>query len=252
MSSSIWMQCEGGSERRPLRLVAWRVVESQHEVSTRKLVSSAAEQELLEELIDRVKPPVPVGARLHYLLFTPFRYPPLRHGSRFGARHERGIWYGSEQQRTAFAEVAYYRLLFLEGTHASLEPVSTALTSFTVRLRSERGIDLAAPPFVAHSAAISSPHSYGESQALGRAMREAQVELFRFRSARDADGGTNVGAFTPAVFHHAAPQHLERWHCTATRSTVDFTRGDLARRRETHLFDRGQFLVNGEIPWPVS
>ncbi len=47
MSSSIWMQCEGDSEARALQLVAWRVVESQHEVSTRKLVSSAAEQELL-------------------------------------------------------------------------------------------------------------------------------------------------------------------------------------------------------------
>lgn len=250
MSSSIWMQCAGDSELRALRLVAWRVVESQHEVSTRKLVSSAAEQELLEELIDRVKPPAIVGARLHYLLFTPFRYPPLRHGSRFGARHERGIWYGSEQQRTAFAEVAYYRLLFLEGTRAALEPVTTALTSFTVRMRSTRAVDLAAPPFSAHAAEISSPVSYQSSQALGGAMRDAQVELFRFPSARDAEHGTNVGAFSPAVFHQATPQHFERWHCTATRNAVDFTRGDLTRVRGTHLFERTQFLVDDRLPWP--
>lgn len=250
MSSNIWMQCAGDSELRALRLVAWRVVESQHEVSTRKLVTSAAEQELLEELIDRVKPPVTVGARLHYLLFTPFRYPPLRHGSRFGARHERGIWYGSEQQRTAFAEVAYYRLLFLEGTHATLEPVSTALTSFTVRMRSTRAVDLAASPFSAHATAISSPVSYHASQALGSAMRHAQVELFRFPSARDAEHGTNAGAFSPAVFHQATPQHFERWHCTARRSAVDFTRGDLTRVRDTHLFERAQFLVDDRLPWP--
>ncbi len=251
MSSNIWMQCAGDSERRELRLVAWRVVESQHEVSTRKLVSSAAEQELLEELIDRVKPPVAVGVRLHYLLFTPFRYPPLRHGSRFGGRHERGVWYGSEQQRTAFAEVAYYRLLFLEGTQALLEPVSTALTSFTVRMRSSNSIDLAAAPFTDHTAAISSPSSYQTSQALGRAMRDAEVALFRFPSARDADGGTNIGAFSPAVFHQATPQRFERWHCTATRRAVDFTRGDLTRARETHLFERGQFVVNDRLPWPT-
>ena len=250
MSSSIWMQCAGDSELRPLRMVAWRVVESQHEVSTRKLVRSAAEQELLEELIDRVKPPVSVGARLHYLLFTPFRYPPLRHGSRFGTRHEPGIWYGSEQQRTAFAEVAYYRLLFLEGTQAALEPLSTALTSFTVRMRSTHGIDLAAAPFATHGPAIASPVSYQAAQALGHAMREAHVELFRFPSARDAAGGTNVGAFSPAVFHQATPQHFERWHCTATRSTVDFTRGDLTRTRDTHLFERAQFLVDSRLPWP--
>ncbi len=251
MSSSIWMQCEGNSELRTLRVVAWRVVESQHEVSTRKLVRSAAEQELLEELIDGVKPPVPVGARLHYLLFTPFRYPPLRRGSRFGTRQERGIWYGSEQQRTAFAEVAYYRLLFLEGTHATLGPLTTALTSFTVRMHSVRAIDLDAPPFNAQRDKIASPTSYDASQSLGRAMRDANVELFRSRSARDVDGGTNVGAFTPAVFHQATPQHFERWHCTATRSFVDFTRGDLTRKPATHLFDRAQFLsVDSLFPVP--
>jgi hypothetical protein len=106
MSSSIWMRCEGDSRLTALQLVGWRVVESQHEVSTRKLVHTAAEQELLETLLERVKPPVTTGSRRHYLLFTPFRYPPLRHGSRFGSRHELGIWYGAEQQRTAFAEVA--------------------------------------------------------------------------------------------------------------------------------------------------
>jgi hypothetical protein len=252
MSSSIWMQCEGDSNICALRVVAWRVVESQHEVSTRKLVDSASEQELLEELIDRVKPPAQAGARLHYLLSTPFRYPPLRYGSRFGTRQERGIWYGSQQQRTAFAEVAYYRLLFLDGTRAALEPVSTALSSFTVRMRSERAVDLAAPPFSAHTAEISSPVSYSAAHALGRTMRDAQVELFLFRSARDADGGVNVGAFTPTVFHHAQPQHFERWHCTATRDAVDFTRGDLLRRRSTHIFERAQFLVDGALPAPAT
>lgn len=248
MSSSIWTRCAGDSELRPLRLTAWRVVEAQHEVSTRKLVHSAAEQELLETLLERVKPPVSDGSQLHYLLFTPFRYPPLRHGSRFGTRQERGIWYGSEQQRTAFAEVAYYRLLFLEGTHAALAPLHTALTSFTVRLRSERGVDLTLPPFAAYDADIASPQSYQASQPLGRAMRDATVELFRFRSARDAEGGTNIGAFTAAVFHRATPQHLERWHATATREAVDFVRGDARRPRTTYLFPRGQYLVDGVLP----
>ena len=113
MSSSIWTRCAGDSEIRPLGLSPWRVVEAQHQVSTRKLVDSADEQILLEELIDRAKPPYTTPARLHYLLATPFRYPPLRHGSRFGRRHERGIWYGSSTRRAAFAEISYYRLLFL-------------------------------------------------------------------------------------------------------------------------------------------
>jgi hypothetical protein len=227
------------------------VVESQHEVSTRKLVASAEEQVLLEELLEQVKPPATVGRGLHYLLFTPFRYPPLRHGSRFGSRFERALWYGAEQQRTAFAEVAYYRLLFLEGTAAEFGPVHTTLTSFTVRLRSRRGIDLTAPPFAEHTAAISARRSYRVSQALGRAMRDAQVELFRYRSARDREGGTNLGAFTPAVFGRATPQHLETWHCVAGRDIVEFTRGGAARTRVTHTFGRAQFLVDGALPAPA-
>ena len=118
MSFSIWMRCAGDSELRTLRLSPWRVVEAQHQVSTRKLVDSTEEQILLEEMIDSVKPPDITQGRLHYLLFTPFRYPPLPHGSRFGGRHEQGIWYGSTELRSAFAEVSYYRLLFIEGSKA--------------------------------------------------------------------------------------------------------------------------------------
>ena len=251
MSSSIWMQCGGISEARTLRLAPWRIVESQHEVSTRKLVSSADEQELLEELIDGVKPPIVVGARLHYLLFTPFRYPPLRHGSRFGTRQERGIWYGSESQRTAFAEVAYYRLLFLDASHAALALVTTALTAFTVRMRTTKGIDLDAPPFDAHRDVLASPVFYSDSQSLGHAMRDAGIELFRYRSARDVAGGVNVGAFTPSVFHSATPQHFERWHCSATQRVVEFTRVDVTGKRETHQFERSQFVVDGRLPSPA-
>lgn len=250
MSSTIWTECAGASELRALQLTPWRVVEAQHIASTRKLVDSAAEQDLLETLIDRVKPPSATAGTLHYLLSTPFRYPPLRHGSRFGSRHERGIWYGSEQQRTAFAEVAYYRLLFLEGTHAALGRVVASLTAFTVRMRTLRGVDLLVPPFEAHRAAIASPVSYTASQALGTAMRASGVELVRFPSARDALGGANVAAFTPSVFHKAAPQHAQRWHCTATRELVDFVRTDLTSMRESYEFERVQFLVDEQLPAP--
>jgi len=250
MPSSIWTRCAGASEIRPLGLSPWRVVEAQHQVSTRKLVDSADEQILLEELIDRAKPPDPTRGRLHYLLATPFRYPPLAHGSRFGARHERGIWYGSESRRTAFAEVAYYRLLFLEGTRADLAPVATQLTAFTVRAHTQRGVDLVGPPFNAFERSIASPVRYDATQALGRAMRDAGVELFRYPSARDVEGGVNVGAFVPSVFGRAKPTSLESWHCAASRERVDVTRGDYFRR-ETFSFPREQFLVDGTLPAPA-
>jgi hypothetical protein len=250
MSSSIWTRCAGASELGRLWLTAWRAVEAQHQVSTRKLVDSAEEQAVLEELIDRAKPPDRSGGSLHYLLFTPFRYPPLRHGSRFGTRFERSLWYGSMSRGATFAEVAYYRLLFLEGSRADLGTVSTALTVFTVRARSARGIDLTAPPFEKYRRAIASPVTYRHSQALGAAMRRDGVELFRYPSARDKDGGVNVAAFTPSVFGGAQPQGFETWHCIATRHSVEIVKRDYFTRG-THVFGRDEFLVDGTLHAPA-
>src|SRR5438876_318428 len=121
--------------------------------------------------------------RLHYLRFTSFRYPPLRRGSRFGSRGERGIWYGAESLRAAFAEVAYYRMLFLEGTQADLGSIDADLTAFTARVKTKRGVDLTASPFDHWRAALASKTSYAATQPLGSAMREAAVEAFRYVSA---------------------------------------------------------------------
>jgi hypothetical protein len=250
MSSSIWTRCAGDSEIRPLRLAPWRAVEAQHELSTRKLVSNAQEQALLEELIDRVKPPDLTNGRVHYLLATPFRYPPLRWGSRFGTRQERGIWYGSETRDAMFAEVAFYRFVFLAGTHADLGTLTTMVTTFRVGARSNRGIDLVAPPFASHRKTIASPVSYSETQALGRAMREAGVELFRYPSARDPRGGVNVAAFTPSVFGRAKPRDIDNWHCTASKTLVELVKRDYFGHA-LFMFARETFLVDGSLPVPA-
>src|SRR5579872_1470893 len=115
MSQDIWTRCEGPSRVGPLATSAWRVVEAQHKVSTRRLVDTLAEQEILEQIVDEVKPPPPSGPEfkgLHYLLFTPFRHPPLLRGSRFGSPTERSLWYGASDVETSLAEKAYYQLLF--------------------------------------------------------------------------------------------------------------------------------------------
>ena len=106
---NIWEACHGAQQLKHLRTSAMRVVEAQHIVSTRKIVDSDEEQRLLEEMLDTAKPPGPSDApsNLNYLLATPFRYPPLPWGSRFGSRQQRGIWYGATCARTALAEVAF-------------------------------------------------------------------------------------------------------------------------------------------------
>jgi hypothetical protein len=248
MSSSIWTRCAGVSRIRPLRVDAWRVVEAQHQVSTRKLVDTVDEQILLEELIEGVKPPDPTRGSLHYLLATPFRYPPLHHGSRFGRRRVLALWYGSETRETALAEVAYYRFVFLDGTAADLGTVTTTLTAFTARASSVHGVDLVVSPFDAHRRSIASPSRYAATQTLGDAMRAAGVELFRYPSARDH--GVNVGVFSPAAFGRAKPRAFETWHCVASRRRVEFSKRDYLSRSSVS-FERQRFLVDGVLPSPA-
>jgi hypothetical protein len=250
MSSTIWTRCAGSSEIATLSTTPWRAVEAQHQISTRKLVDDEAEQAVLEEVLERYKPPLRDSGRVHYLLFTPFRYPPLRHGSRFGARHEIGLWYGAETVRTAFAEVAYYRLLFLAGTTADLTPLETDLSAFTVRVRTGQGIDLTAPPFARWERALASRTSYAATQPLGTAMRAAGVAAFRYRSARDVRGGVNVGVFTPRAFAGRRPRRIETWRCVAGHDGVELGKRDYFERT-VHRFPRSDFLVKGRLPRPA-
>jgi len=251
MSSNIWTRCAGDSEIRALRATPWRVVESQHLLSTRKLVDTAEEQMVLEDLIEGSKPPARASQRLHYLLATPFRYPPLRHGSRFGTRVEPGIWYGSESLRTAFAEVAYYRLVFLEDSGADLGTVTTAHTAFSVRARSKRGVDLTTGPFATYRKAIASPSGYRATHSLGVAMRAAGVEMARYPSARDKSGGNNLAVFTPDAFGTAKPRDLQTWHCMANVRRVELAKRDYFGAARLS-FERADFLVNGSLPRPSA
>lgn len=253
MSLNIWTQCGGKSSLRAYRGDVFRVVEAQHVISTRKLTDTDEEQELLESLIDRQKPPLPRRPEfdgLHYLLFTPFRHPPLRHGSRFGIRAERGIWYGAQALRAAFAEVAYYRLLFLEGTAADLSPLSVELSAFKASIHSDRSVDLTSKPFVRHADAISSPTEYAAAQALGGAMRSDGVALFVYRSARDVKGGANVGLFSPTAFSKKQPHSFQTWHCVASKTRVELARKDFLKKQRFQ-FPRTHFEVDGVLPAPA-
>jgi len=252
MSPSIWTRCAGRSEIRRLAGRFRRVVEAQFRNSTRKLVDSDDEQRALEELLDvKAKLPVPAGFEgLHYLLYTPFRHPPLRHGSRFGTRRERGILYAARELPSAFAEVAYYRLVFLEGTAAPLSPIQVDLTAFSFRLAAQRAIDLTVEPFRAFEERISSPVSYADSQQLGHDMREAAVQACLYVSARARGRGVNLAVFDN-VFRPQRPLDEERWTCTAARERVEFRAQRLVGKEETHAYERRQFLVNGKLPAPA-
>jgi len=253
VSLNIWTLCAGPSSVRPLALTVWRVVEAQHRVSTRQLVDTLEEQQILEEIIEEVKPPRPESpgfAMLHFLLMTPFRRPPLLHGSRFGRRDERSLFYSAEKVETALAEKAYYQLVFLAGTRADMPKVTCDWTAFSVEVATRRGIDLTAAPFDRYRSAISSPMSYRDSQPLGRAMRAAGVEAFTFHSARSPGGGINVALFEP-VFATRKPRQQHTWRCEATVAACELFA--LASSTSRVLaFARAQFEVDGILPFPAG
>ena len=213
-------------------------------------MDSDEEQALLEELIEDVKPPAEAAAGLHYLLFTPFRYPPLRHGSRFGTRAENGIWYGSRARATAFVEKAYYLLLFLEGTTAELTPLETDVSIFQAAYETRSGVDLTRGAFARYTELISSPSDYAAPQMLGREMRADGVEAFLYTSARDPEHGANVGLFVREALSSRKPSVPESWRCVVTHEGVEVTKEDVFRSA-SFVFKRRLFEVDGRLPAPA-
>ena len=180
----IWQACNGEQHITSLSGTLFRLVESQEQAATLSLVDTLQEQALLEQLLEQTKPPVPPAAEgLHYLLKTPFRYPPLKWGSRFGSVYEPGIFYAGCSVAVTLAESAYYRMIFWQSmpTPAPKPILRTAHTLFSVSYQTERGIALHQPPFSQHQALLTSKTDYQHTQQLGSAMRSAGVDAFVLR-----------------------------------------------------------------------
>lgn len=248
--SEIWDACQSRAAAVPFAADVQRIVESQEQVATQRLVGSLAEQDLLEAMLERSKPPRPAAtAGLNYLLATPFRYPPLRYGSRFGRRDQPALFYAACTRATLLAEAAYYRFVFWQGMASPLaSPLRTQHTVFAVAVRAARTYRLDASPFDEYRDRLASRSDYRATQALGTALREAGADALVYRSARDPGGGLNVALFTPAAFAAPEPLHREEWLCETIADRVSFrNRGEVG----VHHWPLEQFTVDGRLPMPA-
>ena len=231
MSSNTWTPRAVESESHRAQRRLWRAVEAQHIASTLRLVAGVEEQLLLERLLDASKPPLPADARgLHYLLATPFRYvSPV--GSRFRAPANSGIWYGAEAQRTACAELGFWRWRFLIDSPAldTLEP--SAQTVFRAGIDG-RLVDLTEAPFRRARAQWTHAEDYGPTQAFAQAARDANVDAIRYESVRDPGHGAAVAVLRPSCFKPRKPLQQQTWFLSVRRSVVTWQRED-----ETFEFD---------------
>jgi hypothetical protein len=191
----------------------WRVVEAQHIIATRRLVSSNADQALLEALVEQVKPLMPQLVRdWPYLLQTPFRYGHAS-ASRFRRAGERpGIFYASEHVRSALAETSYWRLRFFAHLPPSDWPTgASAHHSFHVPVQAGRAIDLTQPPYLLDAALWMHPTDYNACQQLAAQARAADIEAIRYTSVRDPARGANIALLAPTPLAGQTPTLDQSW-----------------------------------------
>jgi RES domain len=224
VSSTIWTPAAVAAEGRRWRGRLWRAVEAQHRATTMRLVDTLEEQAALERLLEDSKPPLPAAARgRHYLLVTPFRYPPrYPGGSRFRSATDSGVFYGAGEQRTACAELGYWRWRFLMDSPAlqRLEPLAHTLFQCAV---AALAIDLRVAPFVRDSAKWMARDDYAHCQQLGAVARAAGIALIRYRSVRDPRGGACAAVLDPEAFTSSLAEE-QSWLLTVTRTRISWQR----------------------------
>jgi hypothetical protein len=265
-----------GEAIEPVKGRLFRVAESQEQVATTEIVDSAAEQSRLEELLEDSKPPYrePVDD-LHYLLKTPFRYPPLKWGSRFGGTFEPSLFYGAARTETALVETAFYRFVFVTDPEKPFpKPVKSQHTIFEVTVATRRGLKLQSDAWRDLHPDLTHPRDYRFTQEVGSSMRAAGVEAFQFISARAVQAGirgidnrkqipglkdlstdsigVNWAVYTPRAFEKKRPANLRPMIAVATREKVSIVVTEPDGSSKAVEYPVEMFLIDGEVPRPAA
>lgn len=223
MSSNILTPPAVGSEATRATRRLWRAVEAQHIASTLRLVANVEEQLVLERLLDQSKPPVPgPAADLHFLLATPFRYSsPI--GSRFRAPADPGVWYGAEKERTACAELGFWRWRFLMDSAGLQSLGPSPQTVFRAAIDAHM-VDLTAAPFKRRRSEWTDPRNYAASQHFAEIARQADVDAIRYESVRDPEHAAAVAVLRPSCFKPRKPLEQRMWLLTVSREAAVWQR----------------------------
>ena len=223
MSSIIWTPDELLSSSRPLSGQCWRVVESQSKGSTLKLTDTLPEQLVLEDLIEATKPRIPEQcADMHYLLFTPFRYSPYPHNSRFRrSGFTSGVFYGAESSETAVAEKAFYRLLFFSESPDTPWPANPIdHRAFAAEFNTRLAVDLTVAPLNFHRSHWTNLTDYTACLEFADAAKSAGIEAIRYESVRDPSSRSNLALLSPSVLMSAQRFAEETWIFHFSKSGV--------------------------------
>jgi hypothetical protein len=226
----------------------YRLVETQEYAATLSIVDNLDEQSQLEALLDDIKPTYQENTEnRHYLIKTPFRYPPLKHGSRFGNRALPSFFYASEDIATCLAESAYYRFVFFSDLFIPFEQaVTTEHSMFHVFVSSTNAVDLSKISDAEIQAVLTNKHDYSFTQQLGKTFTEQHnLSIIRFHSARA--NGFNVAIADINDIKSKQPLGLTQWICFTDGKKVSFN----TRGTKPLNFDITEFLSENELPRPA-
>lgn len=248
---SLWADVDGNSQIGLISGTLMRLIESQQHIATLSFVDTLEEQALLEDLLEGAKPEYNNNYdKYHYLLKTPFRYPPLKWGSRFGQVFEPSIFYAGLSISAVLAESAFYRFVFWHSMEESSSDgfIRTQHTLFSATYSSMNGVKLHQTPFAEHEKVLTDPSNYSLTQELGAQMRKADINAFEYVSARDKQKGKCVGLFSPNAFRQKKPSDMSQWLCELSSSKVTFKQYG---NKQLHTFALDEFLIDGRLPYPA-
>jgi len=228
--AATWTQEELLSDIQTVKdIPVWRLVEAQHVIATLHIVDSLEEQEILEDIIESIKPPLnPSLKDLPYLLSTPFRYRPVSggpidKGSRFrSAGSLDGVFYAAASSEIGAYEVAFYRALFFaESPQTAYPSGAIQLHAFSTKIASDKVLDLTSHPILnKYSDVWENLSDYSFCQRLAYDARRAGIEVIAYRSVRDPNGGKNYAVLTPDAFSSKKIENTETWSCIILENTV--------------------------------
>lgn len=225
-----------------------RMVETQEYAATTSLVDDLEEQAILEQILDDFKPNYADNTQhLHYLISTPFRYPPLKYGSRFGTITEPSFFYASEAIPTCLAEAAFYRFYLIDGTEKPFpKVVQSQHCLFFVYVKSSNTLDLTKVLNTEVQKQLTDPKSYIYTQYLGQQARKEGADMLRYFSARCQNQGINVAIDNHTIIQSEKPEDKMEFICQLDPHTgiLRFSQP----KTFPVMFTREQFIVDGSLP----
>ncbi len=198
------------------------MVESQFASSTLRLVDNIREHEILEDILEASKPPIPDEAKgLHYLLFSPFRYAhTAMFGTRFRAKGDPGVFYGAETPRTAACEVGYWRWMFVQDSEGLKRLSPSSFTAFSVPL-DDLSVDLREKPFNRDAVRWQHPSDYSATQAFAKITRQTKVGVIFYKSVRSQVDSFCVAVLDPKAFAQKSPDaNTQAWVLTIADEVI--------------------------------